>query len=376
MSASTLRSRVPRGLSDAAPMLLLPSGLRGNLYVTLLGRAYQESGVQVVFGPDNLRESSCAFGAIHLQWPEEQYRGPGSGSVESKVAGFLDKLDEHKRRGSRLVWTVHNVWPHEHRHSAIDHQAYQGVIDRADLIVHHCAASIALLTEAYASTDKVPSLVVPHGNYVGAYADDATAQDARRRLGIPQDAVVFLSFGMIRGYKGIDLFRRAFTLAKVKRKFMLVAGHYTGIGGLKGKLETLRLTIANRLDGHSRFDLESIDDADVQLYFKAADAVVLSHSAGLNSGVAVLGMTFGKLVIGPDLGCMGQVLTQGENFVYRANDVSALVHAMEQVPHANLARVDAANTRAARGWQWNDIVRGVLSSLELPDASRIGSVQA
>jgi len=350
------------------PVFLIPSGLRGNLYITLLGRAYQRAGVHAVYGADNLKESTWPFAAIHLQWPEEQYRGPGSDSPERRMAGFLDSLDAHKRRGTRLVWTVHNIWPHEHRHSQVDAAAYQGVIDRADVIVHHCEKSSALLAQAYARTQSVPSIVVPHGHYLEAYADNVTRQQARERLAIPQEAVVFLSFGMIRGYKGMDLFRRAYGRARVKGKFMLIAGHYTGIGGVKGKLESLRLTLAARLRPQSRFDLHSIDDDDVHLYFKAADAVVLSHHAGLNSGVAVLGMTFGKLIIGPDLGCMGQVLNEGENLVYAAGDEDGLVRAMEAVPNLDLARIAATNTRAAASWQWSDIVTKVLAKLQVATA--------
>jgi beta-1,4-mannosyltransferase len=350
----------------AASTLLIPSGLRGNLYVTLLGRAYQRAGIHVVYGPDNLSESSYPFEAIHLQWPEEQYRGPGSGGVEERVKRFLEKLDAHKQRGTRLVWTVHNISPHEHRNSEIDKKAYQGVIDRADLIVHHCARSATLLSEAYLRTQAVPSIVVPHGHYVGAYADEVTKLQARQKLRIPHDATVFLSFGLIRGYKGIDLFRRAYSRARIKEKFLLVAGHYTGVGGVKGKLESLRLALATRFDSRSRFDLKAVDDDDVQLYFRAADAVVLSHSAGLNSGVAVLGMTFGKLVIGPDLGCMGQVLMQGDNLVYEANNEGQLITAMEKVSQKNLDKVALANTRAALSWDWGNIVDQVLSTLPLP----------
>ncbi len=349
--------------TNARPLFLLPHRLLGNIYVRQLGRAYQDLGVGVVYAPENLFESAAKFDVIHLHWPEEQYRSYGSGLTEAKAASFLAKLDEQKRKGARLIWSVHNIAPHEYVDSGIDRMVYQEVIQRSDLIVHHCPASIDLLAAEYRVPSSVPALVVPLGNYEG-YPDDISRRDARERLAIPQDAIAYLHFGMIRGYKGMGTLIQAFRLARVKGKKLIVAGHYTGEGGLKGKLQTLKLMLVDWFDRDTRLHLKTIDDQDIQLYLRAADAVVLSHSRGLNSGVAVLGMTFGKLVIGPDIGCIGSVLRQGENLVYPANDVSALVRAMERVPSMNLAHVETANTKAAAAWDWPLIARTILAAVE------------
>ncbi len=344
------------------PLFLVPHRLTGYSYVSELGRSYQELGIDVVYGPENLFESTTRFDVIHLQWPEDQYRGYGSGPTDKRAESFLRRLDEHKRKGTKLIWTVHNIVPHEYVGSDLDTKVYQEVIDRADLIVHHCDDSIKLLAAAY-TVPAVASVVVSFGNYAG-YPDSVSRQEARKRLAIPQDAVVYLCFGALRGYKGFATLLRAYRRARVKGKFLVVAGYYTGAGGLKGKLGTLRLLLVDWLDRRARLDLKMIDDHDVQTYFRAADAVVLSHSRGLNSGVAVLGMTFGKIVIGPDLGCIGNVLRQGENLIYTANDVSELAAAMERVPTLDLVRIEATNKRVAGSWDWSIIARTILDALD------------
>jgi beta-1,4-mannosyltransferase len=346
-----------------ASSFLIPHRLLGHTYVRLMGRAYQGLGVKVVYGPENLFESAARFDAIHLHWPEEQYREFGSGAVETRAASFLQRLDEHKRGGTKLIWTVHNIVPHEHVSSDLDAKIYQGVIDRSDLIVHHCARSVELLSTAYTVPSSIPTVVIPFGNYAG-YPDSIGRHEARDRLDIPQDAIVYLYFGAIRGYKGFDTLLRAYRRARVKRKFLVVAGYYTGAGGLRGKLGTLRLSLVDWFDRRARLDLKRIDDRDVQTYFRAADAVVLSHGWGLNSGVAVLGMTFGKIVIGPDLGCISNVLRQGENLIYPTNDVAELVRAMERVPTLDLAKAEATNARVAASWTWPGIGQTILDALE------------
>ena len=349
--------------------LLLPHRLLVYSYVTELGRSYQRLGLDVVYGPENLFESTARYDIVHLQWPEDQYRAYGSGPVEARATSFIRRLDEHKRRGSKLAWTVHNVIPHEHVGSSLDAKVYQDVIDRSDVIVHHCAASLDMMAKTFKIPSSALPVVVHFGNY-GAYPDNVSKDEARKRLAISTDATVYLCFGALRGYKGFDTLLRAFRRARVKNKFLLVAGYYTGVGGIKGKLGTLRLLMVDWLDRRSRLDLKMIDDEDVQLYFRAADAVVLSHSRGLNPGVAVLGMTFGKVVIGPDLGCIGHVLEQGENLIYPANDTAALTRAMERVPGFDVARAGATNRRVAASWDWSEIGRRILDALDQVQTSR------
>ena len=357
--------RTPSGpmLTTERPLFLMPHRLLGNIYVRELGRAYQGLGANLVYGPENLFESAAHFDVIHLQWPEEQYRSYGSGPVDERATSFLHKLDEHKRRGAKLIWTVHNISPHEHLDSRVDRMVYQEVIERSELIVHHCPASIDLLSAAYRVPPSVPTVVAPIGNY-GGYPNEMSREKARERLGIGQDAIVYLHFGAIRGYKGLDTLFQAYRRIRVKGKLLIVAGHYTGAGGLKGKLETLKLSLIDWFDRTTQLHLKMIEDRDVQVYLRAADVVVLSHSRGLNSGVAVLGMTFGKVVIGPDIGCIGNVLRQGENLIYPANDVSALARAMERVPALDHARVERSNIKAVAAWDWRLIAGTILDAAE------------
>jgi hypothetical protein len=134
--------------------------------------------------------------------------------------------------------------------------------------------------------------------------------EARQWLGIPADAHVYLQFGMIRGYKGLGTLLDAWQ--------------------------------------------------EVQVYLAAADCMVLTHARGLNSGVAVLGMTFGNLVVGPRLGCMEWVLGQGCNRLYAPSDMEALVAAMEEAPRQDAVATASTNKSVAAGWRWEAMARTIL----------------
>lgn len=341
--------------------LLLPHGISSNIYVRELGRAYERQGVDVVYHADNLAEGSVPVDYIHLQWPEEQYRWTGSGTPEARATQFLKRLDHFLHAGARLIWTVHNLAPHEFFDAPLDRRIYQEVIDRAHVILHHCEHSKTRLAEMYRMADATAQIVVPHGHFL-AYPHGVGKEEARRRLGLPPDAFVYLQFGQVRAYKGLDLMLKAFSRAKVPRKLLLVAGRFSPARDGNRLSERLRMRWIRHAVPNIRMHLNEIPNDDVQLYLEASDVMVLSHRAGLNSGAAVLGMTFGKLVIGPDLGCLSSVLAMGCNLVYPAGDVEHLAAAMERATQLDLGKASALNSAVAAGWDWDSMARRVLEA--------------
>jgi beta-1,4-mannosyltransferase len=341
--------------------VLIPSNSGSNIYVQELVRGYEAMGCSVVFGSGKLMSPGFQPDILHLQWPEEQYRWNGEGTVEARRDRFLARLAELKREGTKIAWTVHNLGPHEYMHDPLDRAVYQKVIDTADLIVHHCPESARLLAGRYQIAEGKPCLLVPHGNYFG-YPNTISREEARKRLGVSKDTFVYLSFGAIRGYKGLDTLFEAFRQVNVKNKMLLIAGNYMAItsrGYWYDRLLMVRKqwTVGGR---GAKLVLRTIPSDDVQLYFKAADCLVLSHSRGLNSGVAVLGMSFGTTVVGPRLGCIEWVLDQGENMTYALGDVGAFVSAMEAVARRGGEVPNLRNIAASQSWLWSAMAGGVL----------------
>ena len=346
-------------------LLMIPHGLSANIYVRELGRAYQKLGINVAYNADNLAESNLAPGILHLHWPEEQYRWSGSGSPETRAKFFLEKLAHLKSSGTRIVWTVHNMAPHEFRESSLDRHVYQSVIDLAELIVHHCEYSRQLLSQEYKVAPTKSQIVCPHGHFL-AYPSGITKQAARSKLGIPHDAFVYLQFGQVRAYKGLSTMLNVFSRLRVPNKYLLVAGRYSAPQGRTRFFERARIAYLKRFRSNTLLCLQEVPDEDVQIYMAAGDVLVLTHTAGLNSGVAVLGMSFGKPVIAPDIGCIGAVLGQGSNFLYQPGSISELTAAMKGSASADLAHIGTINRTASARWTWDDMARSILYALGSP----------
>ncbi len=345
--------------------VLLPHALASNIYVREFARAYQRLGFAVDDRPAALLDAGAPARAdlVHLHWPEELYRWSGEGPPAQRAEHLLRQLDALKAAGARLAWTVHNLAPHDHPDNPLDQRVYQAVIDRADLIVHHCECSRTLLAQRYQVGDTA-QLVAPHGHF-GAYPAGGDRAATRRRLGIAEDRVLFLHFGQVRGYKGLDLLLEGFRAARVPRRHLLIAGSYAIAPGSQSLAERLRLAWVKRFSPRIRCEFRHVPDAEIGSLMAAADAVVLAHRAVLNSGVAVLGMSFGKLVVGPDTGCLGEVLGAGVNETYLANDATALARALERA--ADPARIAAAhrNAAVARRWDWDANARAIVAGAGL-----------
>ena len=341
--------------------VLMPHQVGSNRFLLDLAKSYHAAGLDVIFGRDNLRHRLARPDVLHLHWPEEQYRWslPRGETPAAAAERFVAALDDAKRHGVLLIWQVHNLVPHDSPADALDREMYQSVIDRSDILIHHCEKSRTLLADRYTVRADLRQLVLPLGNYV-SYKTGATREQARERLRVPTGTVVFLHFGQIRAYKGFDLLLREFRKAQVPDKLLLVAGRYRSAderGSLRRRID---LALAKRFARDVDFRLGVVPEEDVEHYFNAADVVVLSHREGLNSGVAVLGMSFGKPVVGPDIGCLGWVLRAGRNAVYDPADPAGLRQAMERAAQLDPEEVASANLALAESWSWDSFVARLL----------------
>lgn len=348
----------PSGNVGKPATVLLPHRPHGNIYVRELGRGYASLGVTPLYGSTNVFESDFVPDLLHLHWPEEVYRAPQEGPLSQRIDRFLFRLNWLHDRGTRIVWTVHNLRPHETRLPHEAHEAYQGVIDRADVVHHHCPVSEDLLRAHFRIPEGQVHIVVPHGHYLG-YPNDMTRSQARSALGIDPAAFVFLHFGQIRNYKGLEVVERAFRRLRAPGKHLVVAG---SVNLSLSSFARVGFYARRRLARRTTYSLDACRNDEVQRYLQACDAVVLGHTRGLNSGVAVLAMTFGKPVIGPRLGCIEWVLAQGSNLVYEPGDVRALVRAMESATRLDREAAGAVNRSLAAGWTWEAIASRAMAA--------------
>ena len=244
--------------------------------------------------------SSGSPGLLNLHWTTPVLRGAADhADVEGRVARLDELLGAFKAEGGRLVWTVHNVLPHDAAYPSAEARVCRVVAAHADL-VHVLSDETLPAVAPYYPLDPARVVTIPHSSYVGTYPQRIGRARARRRLGLAADDRVLVTLGLIRPYKGIDRLLDAFARPPLDRADLrlLVAGPQGGGPGIQALVE--RLASTPRVISHP----ERVLDRDIQLWLGAADLAVLPYAGILNSGSFLLAETFGLPVVAPRTGAL------------------------------------------------------------------------
>jgi glycosyltransferase involved in cell wall biosynthesis len=195
-------------------------------------------------------------------------------------------------------------------------------------------------------------------------ATDMTRAEARSRIGLKESEKVALFFGVITPYKGLEVLLGAMA--------GLESGHDPVKLIITGKVDRgceaygneLRVLIEEQgLQDRVVDRIGFIPDSDVEIYFKAADLLVLPYRYIYQSGVLFLALRFGLPVIASDVGSLRDYVTQDRTgFVFRPGDADDLARTIGRYFDSTLYQ-DLERTReeiiryAKREYSWDAIGR-------------------
>ena len=194
-----------------------------------------------------------------------------------------------------------------------------------------------LVSEFNISKSKVS--VVPFGINNTVPDTKLSSSEAKCRLGLNSGDKAMLFFGNIAPYKGLEHLIAAFTeLSKADSGYRLII-----VGKPKGQ-KSYWNQIRQALVGCAARDriiekIEYVPDEETELYFKAADVLILPYTHIFQSGVLFLGYSFGLPAIAADVGSLREEIIEGKTgLVFKAQDSSALARAIEQYFASELFR--------------------------------------
>jgi len=142
-------------------------------------------------------------------------------------------------------------------------------------------------------------------HYVDSYKNTISKIDAKRHFEDLRKHV-FLHIGRIQSYKGTLNLIRQFNKLNNLDSTLIIAGKVDGDDFHRQILMEVEACHSRNLD--VRFEDKFVEDDDFQIYFNASDFVVLPFEKILNSGSALLAMSFGKIIIAPDIGAISEVI--------------------------------------------------------------------
>jgi len=291
---------------------------------------------------------------LHIHWPESHVLSAGSRVITLlRMAAMLGQLGFLRLMGRRIVCTLHNLRPHENPYPRLMHHYFRLLYRLAHGLIAHCPRAAQLAADSYRIRNRAKIRVIPHGHYVDWYPNQLTQADARRQLGLPPTACIFLSFGALRRYKAIRALIQEFRRRLSSRAILLIVGQPVD----DATNEQVREAIGN--DPAVVYHPVFVAPDDVQRYMNAADFVVCPQPDALTSGTLVLAMSFGRACVAPDVGCLGETLDSSGGTLYDPAQPDALADALVTAfaRRDEAAEMGAHNLERARSWDWDAIAR-------------------
>lgn len=224
-----------------------------------------------------------------------------------------------QRRGGRVVWTAHNLRPHD----AGDDPRSRALIAMIDRVVmrvdtvlamsHASAAEVAAAWPGLAAKIRV----VPHPHYIGVYPPGDGAR-FRHRHGIDAGARVLGMIGLIRRYKEHLAAIAAFRAHRDPRARLVIAGMCYD--------RALLAEIMAQAAPDPRIVVlpGALDDQDFADAMAACDCVLAAQRRFLNSGTVIAALSLGVPVLAAPNGTLTELQASvGADWLRLDPDLSA-----------------------------------------------------
>jgi beta-1,4-mannosyltransferase len=293
-----------------------------------------------------LLRSRSRVRVAHFHWPQNHYawwRGPAALRPAlgwPKLGVFAARLALARLLGYRIAWTIHEVDPHEPAGWGLDRAGGRLLVRFAHVLLAHDEPTAE---KAQAVLGAGAIVIVPHGSYVGVYPEGRPREEVRTELGVAPDAVLFLCFGHVRSYKGVELLLEAFARLAAPSAALLIAGPVVD----EAAAEAVRRAAA--ADPRIVPLLGYVPSERVAELHAAADAAVLPRGDGGTSGALLLALTLGVPPVVARRPAYEELLGGGAcGWAFEPGDAASLAEALAAAAGDAPGRVArAASARAA-----------------------------
>jgi beta-1,4-mannosyltransferase len=337
-------------------VLMLPDYRRDNPYQALLATAIEAHNVRVMF-PQGYRRVLPILRAVleypqpvhvlHLHWFESYIKGNNWGTKYCYGLKFLLDLILVRWMGVKIIWSVHNQVEHDAPFPRLERWLQQDLIKIAHTVILLNQSTLTdPTTPYYTHPNKV---VIPHGHYRSVYGQTIEQSTARKILNLPLQGRIYLHLGMLRPYKGVESLLQVWQDQQWADCTLVIAGK-ANTTSYQQSLEAKVAKTANVIF-HSGF----IANEKIHLFFSAADVVVLPYCKILNSGSAILAMSFGKPIIAPRIGSLPEILGDAGQLLYDADEVQGLLRSLQKSLTCDLDQLSQLTVEACDRLDWQSI---------------------
>lgn len=213
--------------------------------------------------------------------------------------GTVTRLIKRRLRAA-VAFVCHNILPHEPVPGTLPLTRFATALGDA-FILHSEADRRHLLSIRPAARTLL--LPLPPGRGFGRLLGK---EEARERLGLKGHVLLF--FGLIRKYKGLPWLIDAMPqiLEHLECTLLVVGEFYEGKQHCQDRIQSLG--VASKIRIVDRF----VPDEELNLYFSAADLVVLPYESATQSAIVPIAYAFERPVVATRVGGLPEAVREGE----------------------------------------------------------------
>jgi D-inositol-3-phosphate glycosyltransferase len=232
----------------------------------------------------------------------------------------------------------------------------------SDHLIVHNQYSLDHLSKIMTKTDEVS--VIPHGGFLDLVDPKVSRGQAREDLGFTDDKTYLLFFGKIKKVKRLDVLIKAMPLVDESVE-LVIAGYEWKEAYEKYKQMIADLGVGHRVHEYVRY----IEEDERERFMKACDVMVLPYENIFQSGVMLMGMSYGLAIVSSDVYAFREVVEHGKNgLLFSSLDERSLAKQLN-----SLVKDDELMKRLKEGalscvkekYSWSNIAASYKKSLNL-----------
>lgn len=303
-----------------------PYSRTANPYVATLMDGVKALSKDVVFGYGKsvfLSDDIFDYDLIHVHWPDAFLN---ASSTDDDFQVFRTRLETLKNKGKKIVATCHNLEPHYYT-NVYEKQSHDLVYRMADVIIHLGQWSCLLFKEKYPDAKHI---VIPHHTYDSLYSP-VSRDRSMQVLKLNPERKYILCFGAFRSDEErliVDSITAKFHAQGVD----VLAPHYYSMRKSLDLYNLGKAWLLCRMKERMTKGIHvygwHVSDKMLPFFYGASDICLIQRNKILNSGNLPMGFYMGKVVVGPNVGNVGQILKEHHNPVFSPNSLDSLFDAV------------------------------------------------
>ena len=257
-----------------------------------------------------------------------------------------------KNKHTKVICIADNIIPHEKRPG--DKVFTKYFLKPIDGFV---TMSEKVMSDLRTFTSSKPGRIVLHPLYDN-FGEKISKEEARINLKISESDFVFLFFGFIRAYKGLDLLLQSIKILKEKEPAsnwkLVIAGEFYEDRSRYDQL-IKELQIEDRLILKTDF----IPDSEVRNYLCAADCVVQPYRNATQSGVTPLAYHFEIPMIVTNVGGLPSLVPHQKAGLVCLPEASSIAGAMIEMKQKGKEAFLSGLQEEKKKYSWTELIKNI-----------------